>query len=147
MNENVFIAIYTHECKKYCDKEFFGTLLNSEIDNAQISIVDNSPTLDYYNSLKKIIPELNKNNLKKIMISHIDVERKNDGFQFQRNVTKSLEFLQKQFITITDVWKYFIILESDVIPLRQDWISCFLECVNKADIIGGIYYYGFHDGE
>lgn len=137
MFEDCFIAIYTNECKSYCDELFFNTLLNSNIGQAKVSVMDNSIT-DYVNRLKTIC-----NN--KAEINHVDVSRENQRTLFLRNVTESLLKLREHFLS--DSYKYFIILESDVIPKDIKWLNYFMGVIDKADIIGGLYYRGFHSDD
>jgi hypothetical protein len=134
MFEDVFIAVYTNECKSYCDELFFNNLLNSNIGNASVNVVDNSVSSDYYNKLKQY----------NINLYHIDVDREDKRTLFLRNVTESVLFLRDIFLK--GKWKYFVILESDVIP-EKDWLSYFIEVKDEANIIGGIYYAGFHQPE
>ncbi len=134
MFEDCFIAVYTNECKSYCDELFFNTLLNSNIEQAKVSVIDNSIT-GYVNRLKILC-----NN--KAEVNHIDVSRGNQRTLFLRNVTESLLKLREQFLKTN--CKYFIILESDVCPIDKEWLNYFMEVIDKADIIGGLYYHGFH---
>ena len=135
MNSDCFIAIYTHSCKKYCDDEFFNNLKNSSIGDASIMIVDNSLDINYLDRLKSITD---------FPVVHIDIERTDPNMVFHKNVIESVDFLRSKFLA-TDC-KYFIILEADVCPPDR-WIQDFKAVINKADIIGGIYYYGFHRPE
>ena len=140
-----FIAVYTHECKQYCDVEFFDNLFKSHIGDAQISIIDNTLTLNYYDRLQNIV---NLYDNKNISVSHVDVSRddaRDARHQFLINVTTSLTELRRQFLE-TDK-KYFIIVESDVKPRDKNWLTYFMEVVDQADIIGGLYYVGFHKQE
>jgi hypothetical protein len=137
MFEDCFIAVYTNECKSYCDELFFNTLLNSNIEQAKVSVIDNSIT-GYVNRLKILC-----NN--KAEVNHIDVSRENQRTLFLRNVTESLLKLREQFLS--DSYKYFIILESDVIPKDIKWLNYFMGVIDKADIIGGLYYRGFHSDD
>lgn len=135
-----FVAIYTNECKKYCDEKFFRRLkeMVSGYD-CKITIVDNSATDDYFKRLCNMISAIGFE--QKIDIEHIEVSREDRSTLFQRNVTESLELLQDEFLA--GDWLYFVTLETDIFP-KCDIFEAFLEVVNKADIIGGIYYSGFH---
>jgi hypothetical protein len=135
-----FIAIYSHECKSYCDEQFFKNLLQSDIGDASIHVVDNTIHASYAERIKDIIKSINVH--RNIHVSHIFVDRDDPTTQFQRNVAESLSFLRNIFLETK--CKYFIIVESDVIP-PADWLHYFMEVIDKADIIGGIYYHGFHD--
>jgi len=136
MFEDVFIAIYTHECKAYCDDRFFENLLNSNTGDAKIMVVDNSDSDNYVKSLTSRFGN-------KIEFRHIIVGRDTPKVQFQRNVTESALHLRECFLK-DEKYKYFIIMESDVLPEDPEWISEFMKVINKADILGGLYYFGFH---
>ena len=45
-----FIAVYTNECKDYCDEKFFGNLLKIKGDN-YLSVVDNTKGDKYFKRL------------------------------------------------------------------------------------------------
>ncbi|MDD3089974.1 MAG: hypothetical protein PHT95_08555 [Candidatus Omnitrophica bacterium] len=135
MFENVFIAVYTHQCKSYCDKEFFGNLFASDIGSASVAIVDNSLDADYFHTL------YDRYNMH-AYVDHIIVNRGDSKTQFVRNVEASLYGLRRMFLG--GDYEYFIILESDVKPKDKMWLHYFIEVVDQADIIGGLYYEGFH---
>jgi hypothetical protein len=135
-----FIAIYTNECKNYCDQQFFQNLFRSDIGDASVHIVDNSIDGVYADNLKKIISPLSNN----YNIYHIVVSRADRNMLFLRNVTDSVNYLRDIFLKTQ--CKYFVILESDVIP-PANWLQSFLEVIDKASIIGGIYYAGMHPQE
>jgi hypothetical protein len=61
--------------------------------------------------------------------------------RFLNNVTVSVNFLRDIFLKKN--YDNFITLESDVIP-PKGWLDMFEEVYDKADIIGGVYYLGFH---
>lgn len=132
-----FIAVYTNECKSYCDIEFFNNLIPS-IENANLQIIDNSIDFSYAIKLKEKIIH------KQIPIHHIDIPRNDLSTLFLRNVTESVNVLRYFFLQTK--CKYFITIESDVVP-PQEWLLFFKEVIGKADIIGGIYYEGFHRKE
>jgi hypothetical protein len=132
-----FIAIYTNQCKSYCDQQFFRNLFQSDIGDAQVHIVDNSIDGEYAENLKNLIYPLSNN----CSITHIAVSRDDVNTLFLRNVTESVSFLRNVFLGT--LCKYFITLESDVIP-PQNWLQSFNDVIDCADIIGGIYYTGMH---
>lgn len=134
MFEDIFIAIYTHECKSYCDKEFFENLFTSDIGNASVAVIDNSINMDYFNKLQNEYG-------KRAYIDHIVVDRNDTRTQFLRNIEASLYGLRRKFLD--GPYLYFIILESDVLP-PQDWLHSFMGVIDQADIIGGLYYWGWH---
>jgi hypothetical protein len=133
--KDFFIAIYTNDCKSYCDEQFFKNLFETDIEEATIRIVDNSLTPDYAKKL---------GNLTGLGVVNIVVDRDDMKTLFLRNVTDSLKILRDYFLASN--CKYFVILESDILPPVK-WLDYFLEVIDKADIIGGIYYSGFHSQE
>jgi len=138
MFEDVFIAIYTHRCKSYCDDVFFNNLFSSDIGSASVSIVDNSPDIDYYHELYEKYGH-------RAYVDHIVVDRGEKRIQFMKNVEASLYGLRRKFLD--GPYDYFVILESDVAPKNKKWLHYFMEVVDQADIIGGLYYDGFHTPE
>lgn len=139
MHSDVFIALYTNQCKSYCDTAFFDNLLNSNIEGTKIALVDNSSGDEYLNDLHKRYGD-------RIDCYHVVIpKQKNNQIQFLQNVKGSLDVLRKIFLE--GDWKYFITLETDVLPVEHDWISLFKEVTDQADMIGGLYYFGFHDVE
>jgi len=134
-----FIAIYTHECKSYCDKQFFEHLFNTDLREATVNIVDNSIGMNYFNNLNLLIDGIKPKG--HTFINHIDVDRNNPHTQFLRNVCESVNYLRDIFLKTKCL--YFVILESDVLPPER-WLHFFIETLSFADIIGGIYYAGWH---
>jgi len=124
-----FIAVYTHECKSCCDNKFFNRLT---MIGGDVHVVDNSDDTWYYDRLRKMVGFAS--------VEHLDVEADDHGFL--RRVTESVKRLQEKFLE-TDKGA-FVILESDVLAPRN-LLSLFEEVRGKADIIGGIYYRGFHN--
>ena len=59
-------------------------------------------------------------------------------------VLDSVNFLRDKFLQSS--CKYFLIIESDVVP-PIDCLERFEEVIDSADIIGGIYYRGHHKDE
>jgi len=139
--DDCFIACYIHSAKEYCDESFFKNLFESNIGNTTVSVVDNSIGLDYFNRLNNIIYPYHKNTI----LAHIDVRRDDPRHQFLINVTESVTELRKQFLATNK--KYFIILETDVFPRDKNWLLHFSEVIDKAEMIGGLYYVGFHGQE
>lgn len=135
-SKDFFIAIYTNKCKEYCDKKFFENLFNSNIGEASVNVCDNSTDLTYKERLEDIC-RLKAN------VYHIDVVEPRMNIRFLRNVTESVLLLREKFLE--GDWKYFVILESDVLPQDEDWLKYFLEVIDQADVIGGLYYMGFHN--
>jgi hypothetical protein len=138
MFEDVFIAIYTNECKSYCDYNFFNHLFDTNMNGSSVNVVDNSFKQEYTDRLKRICED-------NADVWHIDIDKTDVKTQFQRNVTESLLSLRDKFLG--GDWKYFVILESDVLPKDKDWLKYLLEATDQADIIGGLYYKGFHGPE
>lgn len=134
---NYFIAVYTNECKDYCDEKFFKRL--GEIKQDPPYIIDNSTSLEYIDRLKKLAPWGH--------VKHINVPQEPVISRFQRNVTTSVNYLRDLFLE-TDK-PYFLIIESDVLP-PIGLLSIFNKAVANLrnenwGILGGLYYDGFHD--
>jgi hypothetical protein len=130
-----FVAVYTNECKQYCDDTFFARIQDLSYADKVIHVVDNSLGYHYVERLESLCPKVDS-------LEHIDVAREPKESLFNRNVFCSVSKLREKFLD-TD-GKYFITVESDVI-VPQNLIELFEEIVQQADIIGGIYYVGFHD--
>jgi hypothetical protein len=135
MNNGVMIGSYIHECKRYCADKFFKKLLESNIGDAQITVIDNSPTTAFSNELNR---KYGKHN---IDITHITVPRIDKKTQFHRNITESVNYIRRLFID--GDYDYLVLLESDVIPRDKEWLYYLLEVADRGDIIGGLYYVGF----
>ena len=114
---------------------FFDNLLSCDIEGADIQIVDNSVTEDFSIELSE---KIGRN------VHHINVSRYDPSTQFLRNVTESVSYLREMFLK-TDK-KYFVIVESDVLP-PKNFLDLFMEVIDDADIIGGVYYAGIHRQE
>lgn len=133
-----FIAVYTNECKDYCDEKFFGNLLKIKGDN-YLSVVDNTKGDKYFKRLKELLPNET--------VTKLDVSPDPKETLFQRNVTESVNLLRDEFLKSDK--DYFLIIESDIIP-PKNFLSLFKEAIEKLKdenwgIIGGLYYDGFHD--
>lgn len=146
MSKDYFIAIYTNKVKDYCDKEFFARI-NELKGDAHVSVVDNTIGKEYHKRLTK----MGQN------VRMISVPKEPERTQFLRNVEASVNDLRQEFLE--GDWKYFLIIESDVIPPAN-----LLERLDKSieDIegwqkrpegpkpwgaLGAIYYQGFHSFE
>lgn len=142
--DGFFVAVYTNECKAYCESEFFGRLKEiTDGTGACVSIVDNSLGEAYYNRLCELVKSLGFT--VPVKVQHIDVDRTDRKTLFQRNVTESVQLLRDEFLASDK--SYFVILESDIYPKDVNLFNNFLEVVEKADIIGGMYYIGWHKPE
>jgi hypothetical protein len=128
-----FVAVYTNKCKQYCDQKFFSEIQQLSYPDYSINVADNSSDPTYIDRLKLLCP--------KASVEHIVVEREPKETLFLRNVCLSANRLRDLFLASNS--EYFIIFESDVIP-PKNVIEMFEEVINDADIIGGIYYKGFH---
>lgn len=151
MKNKYFIAIYTHECKDYCDKKFFAWI-HYICEGNPVYIVDNSKGYNYLTRLAEITEGFNFNLYK------LTVEQQPKKTLFLRNVADSVNLLRDKFLK-SDC-DYFLIIESDVLP-PEDMIAKFdyaTYYLNKNDpddfdvekkkpwgIVGGHYYKGFHD--
>ena len=131
-----FIAVYTNQCKQYCDDKFFPAIQNLSYPDKEIHVVDNSLGLDYIGRLSRLCPGA--------MIEHIEVNREPKLNLFQRNVFHSVDRLRTLFLASGG--EYFIVVESDVLP-PMNLVELFEEVIDQADIIGGIYYTGFHTAD
>lgn len=139
-----FIAVYTNECKSYCDERFYKRLREiTDGRDCQVHIVDNSLDESYFKKLQKMMIELEFTC--PVKVEHTKVSRDDSRTLFLRNVTDSLKILQDAFLKSDN--QFFLILESDVYPKNDDLLECFLEVSRQADIIGGIYYSGFQTPE
>jgi len=132
-----FVAVYTNECKEYCEAAFFSAIQALTHPDYTIHIVDNSLGMDYTHRLNRLCPSAHT-------IEHIDIDREPRKTLFHRNVAFSLAHLRDQFLA-TDR-DYFVIFESDVIP-PANVLELLEEVYDQADIIGGLYYRGFHPDE
>lgn len=146
LKNNFFIAVYTNECKDYCDEEFFENLLKLK-NNNYLGIVDNTIGDNYFKKLRKLAPTA--------AIKKVNPPIEPNSSLFQRNVTESVNSLRDDFLKIGK--DYFLIIESDVLP-PLDLLNKLQESINYLDnldyviedvkpwgIIGGLYYDGFHD--
>jgi hypothetical protein len=138
-----YVCSYTCEAKSYCDALFFEGLSNLTYQNKIIKIIDNSQELNYLTRLNAIRDYFE--NLKTLEIEHIDISPEPKNSLFNRAVAESLLFLQKDFLK-SDC-DYFATIESDVI-VPPNLLELFCEVLNKADLIGGLYYnLSFHTKE
>lgn len=133
----VFIAIYTNKVKQYCDVEFFEHIDNLTYHNKEVHIIDNTIDIDYFDRLSSIV----SNNYD---IYHTYIPREPVATQFHRNVCESVNFLRDKFLQ-SDC-SHFLIIESDVM-VPPNTIELLIEVIDMAEIIGGIYYHGYHPSE
>lgn len=146
MQNKYFIAVYTHAVKAYCDEAFFHrvSLISRGVP---VYVADNTPGESYYHRLSGMFRDRAYANfhLFKVKVPPHPVES-----QFQRNVSDSVNRLRDMYLQNTDL-PYFLILESDVIP-PPDLLDRFDGAIARLEgqqpqwgIVGGIYYYGFHN--
>jgi len=136
-----FIAVYTHEVKSYCDVEFFTNILKFTSKDYALHIVDNTEHEGYANKLKNICDNLC---LKVDSITHLNIPPNPHNTNFHRKVRDSVNLLRDKFLE-SDC-EYFLIIESDVIT-PSNVLEKFLDVINKADLIGAIYYRTIHKDE
>jgi hypothetical protein len=142
--DGFFVAVYTNECKAYCENEFYGRLKEvTDGTGAIVHIVDNSLDDKYFLHLGELITSLGFT--VPVILHHIEVDRTDRETLFQRNVAESLKLLREEFLKSNKI--YFVILETDIYPKDVNLFDNFLEVVEKADMIGGVYYIGWHKPE
>ena len=136
---NVFIAIYTNEVKRYCDEIFFDNIRRIVPSTSTLVIVDNSPTTEYTERIRMLMDGYGEYTL-----IHIDLP-KEESHRFQKSVLKSLKVLEKEFLN--SYCEYFLIIESDVIPSEEDFDLLVEDAERNPDFgaIGGLYYSGIHN--
>ncbi|MCL2100890.1 MAG: glycosyltransferase family 2 protein [Fibromonadales bacterium] len=138
-----FICSYTCQVKSYCDALFFEALNNLTYQNKIIKIIDNSQDLNYLSRLDTIKEYFR--NLGNCEIKRIDISPEPKKSLFNRAVAESLLLLQKDFLESN--CDYFVTIESDVI-VPPNLLELFCEALDKADMIGGLYYnYSVHTEE
>ena len=135
----MFIAVYTHDSKNYCQDKFFHALLEAT-PASTINIVDNSETNANLLTIGKIA---NFN-----LLHHLTTPAEPKRSKFHRNVFKSVNYLRDKFLQTNE--QLFCIVESDVIvePLTLSKLEVnLLQDIEdpKRGAIGAIYYAGFHD--
>lgn len=138
--KKIFVAVYTNECKQYCDEQFFK-MLGKLPANCEINIADNSINTDYVEH--GISKRINENDLI-CEVTYMDtIPREPKESLFQRNVAESVNRLRKDFLK-SDC-DYFLILESDVIP-PDGFLDIMIPCLQKVDAVGALYHrqYGAH---
>ena len=136
-----FIAVYTNEVKQYCDRKFFTALNNLSYMDKELHIVDNSSTTSYFEQLNKLLSEVYSSNQYTLEYLENPRDKKSKSVIFLENVGFSIQKLSNDFIK-SDC-DYMVIIESDV-EVPSNTLVLFDEVLNDADIIGGIYYKGFH---
>ncbi len=94
----ILVGCPQHECKEYAFQRWIDNVKALTYPNYDVMVVDNSPTLDFYNRWKY-----------DVLMSHIDV---NDGPE--KRINWSMEELRKHFIEGDYV--NWLNIESDVIP-------------------------------
>ena len=138
--KDFFIAVYTHEVKSYCDVEFFHNIANFTSNNYELHVVDNTDYTHYTDKLRTIITDCGLT----ATVDHIITRPEPKPGAFHMKVLDSVNFLRDKFLQSS--CKYFLIIESDVVP-PIDCLERFEEVIDSADIIGGIYYRGHHKDE
>lgn len=137
-----FIAVYTNQVKKYCDQQFFRALGKATKEkNCIVTIVDNSQDKEYSLRLLENMEEWLGHD--EFVVDKIDIDYFPKETLFLRSVTESVNYLRGTFLQ-SKGYEKFIIVESDVI-VPENLISLFEEVKDQADIIGGIYYIGWHN--
>jgi hypothetical protein len=148
MEHKYFIAVYTNEVKDYCDDEFFKNVF--EVSQGEpVFVVDNTIGDVYFNKLKNDFQQKGYDNFK---VFHLDVPEHPRQSQFQRNVCDSANFLRSVYLNQTEL-PYFLIIESDVVS-PVNLLDKFENGIAQLDsqspdwgIVGGLYYWGFHNYE
>ena len=132
----MFIAVYTHKIKEYCDVRFLENLKKL---TGQIHIVDNTRGEEYFERLKSF--GVGK-------VYHLNIPQHPLRTQFLRNVCQSVNYLRGIFLKTN--LQHFFIVESDVLP-PADASERFLTHIRDLEeneinwgCIGGKYYFGWH---
>lgn len=135
----VFLAVYTHKCKSYCDAQFFSNLKRISAGVARICIVDNTEDLSYIHRLEGLCSQYEI----KAEIYHLEIP--NGEYRFQRAVLESVNYLRGLFIDSDE--DFFVIVESDVMP-PFNAIRRLVDVANfnpDYGIIGAVCYHGVHE--
>lgn len=138
--EDVFVAIYTNEVKRYCDELFFNNIKKIVPSSATLFIVDNSLTDSYLERIKELMSGWDGDcKFKHVYLPH------DESYRFQKSVLKSLKVLEHDFLE--SECKYFLIIETDVIPSKEDFEILIEDIRRHSDFgaIGGLYYNGIHN--
>ena len=136
------IAVYTNQVKRYCDQQFFRALGKATIGrDCFISVVDNTNDDGQYccrlnDNVREWLGHYN------VSVEHLPIDQTPKNTLFLRSVVESVNVLRGYFLE-EPYYEKFIIFESDVI-IPPNTLELFEKVQHKADIIGGIYYAGFH---
>lgn len=143
-----FIAVYTNQCKDYCDELFFNNL-KQLAKEATICIVDNSnDNGKYFVRIRELM-----GHTPNVIYHHVVIPQEPKRTQFLRNVCESVNKCREEFLKT--MCTKFLVIESDVIP-PVDLLDKFDATINFLNIfypredmdwgaIGGTYYEGWHD--
>jgi ubiquinone/menaquinone biosynthesis C-methylase UbiE len=118
----ILVACPVHKVKEYSFQRWIDRVKEFTYPNVEIFVVDNSPTLDFYNKFKSQVP-----------MEHIEIDPKVD---YHRKITDSMAVIQKKFLA-GDYYKWFN-LECDVIP-PKNMIELMLEWGKDTDWISHCY--------
>ncbi len=124
--DDYFIAVHTYADKSYCDARFFNRLV---MISDEAHVVDSSCEDWYFDRLNRVA-------------WFADVERLVCNDNYLECITRCFNWLREKFLKTNK--NAFVMLESDVLVPRH-LLSLFEEVRGRADIIGGIYYRGFHE--
>jgi hypothetical protein len=133
-----FVAVYTNRIKQYCDERFFRNLGKLTETDFRLSICDNSLGQEYCDRLAQNLPTWFG---RAFDIEHLTVPLEPRDTRALRNIAQSANRLRNKFLETDD--DYFVIFESDIL-VPPDTLQLLSVHTDEADIIGGIYYRGFH---
>lgn len=97
----ILIACPTYEGKEYCFDKWIAAVKALDYPNKELLVVDNSPTLDFYNRWKNKVPMV-----------HLELD-----LTPNRRIAASMEYIRQQFLK-SDA-KYWFNVESDIMLPSQ----------------------------
>jgi cellulose synthase/poly-beta-1,6-N-acetylglucosamine synthase-like glycosyltransferase len=131
MAKKTLVATITHQCKQYCEEEFFENLKLIKYD-ADILVVDNSDDGNYCKHLQKKF---------NIDVKHLTI-KPHKKLPIQHKIKVSYNYVRWYFLK--NNYDLLVLIESDVIP-PQSTIPKFQIVSEFYNIISGLYYAGIHD--
>lgn len=149
-----FLAVYTNQCKRYCDALFFSNFKNNLSTDFELHIVDNSAGFEYFDRLSRYVPIWSGINAS---IAHLytpadlsglpispDTFRDRTMTTAMHNIVSSANYLREKFIK--SGCQYFVIIESDIL-FPADFLDRLVEHIDQGEAFGGIYYENWHKKE
>jgi hypothetical protein len=132
---SILLGSYTYSGMQYCDERFIQFLDSLQYPKLDKLVLENSPGTSYFGRLQGLSRGTD------VAVERVNPELISGESRFHAVVAGSANILRDTFLAGS--YDVMVILEADVFP-QTDFLNKYLDVYGLADLIGGVYYHGYH---